>query len=168
MKVKDLYEELQDKKFFQDFKKQNPETFLYAGFFVLEIESSSEKLQLDFYDPKQKKIEIVEFPFEKIKVQENSLPGLEDFTLDSEKINPLNLELKIDIDDLENSVKKVLEKNNSKVSPTKIIAVLKDNVWNLTCMDNMLSVVTIKIDAGTGDEISFKKNSLLDIVKVKR
>ena len=74
----------------------------------------------------------------------------------------------VDIDDLEKLSKESINKNDSKIIPTKIIAVLQNNIWNLTCMDNSLGTVQIKLDAITGEEILFSKGSLMDIMKIKK
>jgi len=168
MKIQDLYEELKEKPFFQKFQSDNPESFLYAGFFVLDLEQDCEKIQLDIYNKKENRIEIVEFPFETIKVQENMLPGMEEKPIVPEEMKELNLDLKVDIDDLKERSKEIINANEASTRPTKIIAVIKDNEWNLTCMDNALGVVNMKINAKTGEEISFKKSSLMDIVKIKK
>jgi hypothetical protein len=168
MKVKDLYEELKEKKFFQEFSRQNPEAFLYAGFFILDLKESCEKIQLDFYNPKTNKIEIIEFPFQEIKKQENKLPGMEEPEIDIKKTKPLNLEIKIDIDDLEDKCKEVIKENNATMTPSKIIAVLRNDEWHLTCMDDMLGIITIQLDSKNGNIKNFKKNSLMDMVKIKK
>lgn len=168
MKVKDLYEELEEKEFFQEYKKKNPESFLYAGFFVLDLEHESEKIELDIYDPKENKIEIIEFPFKEIKVQQSMIPEMEEKLINPKDMIPLDLDIKVDIDDLKEFVKKSIKENDKFMIPAKIIAVLKDNEWNLTCMDDMFGVLTIKINAKTGKETAFKKSSLMDIVNVKK
>jgi hypothetical protein len=168
MKVKELYEELKDKQFFKDFKTKNPGIFLCAGFFVLDLELKTEKIQLDFYNPTTNKIEISEFPFKEVKKQENSVPGIKEEKINLNKIKKIPLEIKIDIDDLESFCNKIIKKNKALLKPTKIIAILKDDSWNLTCMDNHLGMVRIKINAISGKEQSFERLNMMEFMGVKK
>src|SRR3989344_228319 len=152
MKLIDLLEELKEKICYDKFIFDNPESFFCAGFFILDLESSSEKIHLDFFLPKEEKIASFEFPFNETKIHEDKIGEMKE----------QSTKIKIDIDDLENISKKIIKKNNSSISPTKIIAVIKEDEWNITCMDNHLGIVRIRINAISGKEISFDKGSLMD------
>jgi hypothetical protein len=77
-------------------------------------------------------------------------------------------EIKIDIDDLESKCKEVIKENNSLIIITKIIAILKDDIWNLTCMDDMLGIVRVKINAISGEVQDFNKGGLMDFMGIKK
>ena len=62
----------------------------------------------------------------------------------------------------------VIKDNNSFLKPTKIIAILRDNRWNLTCMDDLLGIVRIHIDSLTDEFVSFDKGSLMDFMGIKK
>ena len=158
MELKDLITELKEKECYKEFKKKNPNSYFCAGFFILDLEKREEKIQLDFFLPNEEKMSSFEFPFTEAKNHE-------------EKIQPLKgqtTEIKIDIDDLEKTCKEIIKKNKSKINPTKIIAIIKEDNWNLTCMDNHLGIIRINVNALTGEETLFDKGSLMDFMGIKK
>lgn len=158
MKISELMVKLKETRVYKKFKEENPQTFFAAGFFVLDLESKNEKLQLDFFLPKQKKVAAFEYPFKEPRIYEDEMKDMQ----------PQTTEITIDLDDLEKLSKGIINKNDSKIIPTKIIAVLQNDIWNLTCMDNSLGTVQIKLNATTGEQILFSKGSLMDIMKIKK
>lgn len=163
MKVQDLLDELTEKEPYKKFKSENPESFFTAGFFVLDLIEKCEKIQLDFFIPTDKTIAAFEHPFAEPKIHKELLESGKPLKMENQ-----TTDLKIDIDDLEQKAKEILEENSSKVSPTKIIAILKNDIWNLTCMDNVMSLVQIKLNAVTGETAEFKKGSLMDVVRIAK
>ena len=158
MTIKNLLEELNQNSNFINLQKENPDLFFCAAFLVLDIETKTEKIQLDFFLPNEKKITAFEYPFAEGKKYEDEIS----------QIQKQEVELAVDKNNFEENVKKSLEKNNCKISPTKIIAILKNNQWNITVMDKFLSVIRLKLDAKTGDEISFNKGSLRDFMGIRK
>lgn len=158
MKFKEIAEELYQKDCYKAFKEKHPSSFLSAGFFILDVAEKSEKIQLDFFLPEKKKVVGFEFPFEKERLFDDTI----------ETMSPLSLDLKVDLDDLEIECKKAIIQNSSNLVPKKIIAILRDNVWNLTCLDNVLGVVRIHIDALTGDVRRFSKENLMEFMGIKK
>tara|TARA_B100001964_G_C14136351_1_gene555334 strand:- start:443 stop:922 length:480 start_codon:yes stop_codon:yes gene_type:complete len=158
MKVQDLLSELQETQHYKNFKSQNPESFFAAAFFILDLEAKTEKIQLDFFLPNQKKIASFEHPWNEVKIHDDEIKPMQ----------PQSTEIKIGIDDLESTCKKIIKENESAIVPTKIIAILRDNQWNLTCMDNALGIVRIKLDAKSGEQVDFNKGSLMDFMGIKK
>lgn len=158
MKVKDLLEELYEKECYKKFIDENPSAFFAAAFFIIDLKQKTETIQLDFFLPEQKKIAGFEYPFVEAKIFDEEMKSMESQTTD----------VKIDIDDLEPVCKEIIKNNDSLIIPTKIIAILKDNQWNLTCMDDMLGIVRIKINAINGEQIDFNKGSLMDFMGIKK
>ena len=158
MKVQDLLEELKEKECYKKFKSENPSTFFSAGFFILDLKQKSETIQLDFFLPEQNKIVAFEHPFKEPKIFDEKIKQMQFQTTD----------IKVDIDDLEPICKTIIKENNLLIIPTKIIAILKDNQWNLTCMDDILGIVRIKLNAVTGEQVEFKKGSLMDMMGIKK
>jgi hypothetical protein len=158
MKVGDLLNEVQESEGYRKFKSENPDAFFSAGFFILNLKDGSESIQMDFFIPSKKKIAAFEFPFGEAKIfEEEVLTMMEQ-----------GVEVKYNIDDLESVCRKIIRENDSAVNPTKIIAILKDGLWNLTCMDDALGIVRIKLDAVSGDLFNFDKGSLMDFMGVKK
>lgn len=158
MKVKDLLEEVKETECYKKFKLENPDTFFSAGFFILNLKDGDESLQMDFFIPSKKRIAAFEFPFKEVRIFDEEILSMVKQDVD----------VKYDIDDLEEVCKKVIKENNSFVNPTKIIAILKDGFWNLTCMDDSLGIVRMKLDAVTGNVENFDKGSLMDFMGTKK
>jgi hypothetical protein len=73
-----------------------------------------------------------------------------------------DLDLKIDVSDLKEFIEKEIGK---KV--TKIIAVLHNGVWNVTCLNGM-DMSRMNVDAYTG-EVERKEDGLLsDMIRIKK
>lgn len=171
MKIKDLVDELQDKDSFKKFKIQNPDSYFMAGFIILDLKEDTETMQLDYFIPCEDKIAAFEFPFGEPKIHDEIISvGKDGKTVGKEisNIPKQSVEIKIDIDDLASVCKETIKENNSLIVPTKIIAILKDDQWNLTCMDDMLGIVRIKINALSGEVIDFNKGSLMDFMGIKK
>lgn len=158
MRVKDLLEELTEAEVYKSFKKKNPDAFFSAGFFILDLKNKTEQIQLDFFLPKEKRIAGFEFPFKEVKIFEDKI----------ESMKELSTEINLDIDDLDDEVKKIVTERNYSIRPSKMIAILKEGVWNLTCMDEILNIVRIHVNAKTKEVIKFNNGSLMDFMGVKK
>ncbi|MEA3248246.1 MAG: hypothetical protein U9Q73_00915 [Nanoarchaeota archaeon] len=172
MKISELIKELEETETYKKFKEKSPQAFFAAGFFIINTKTKTEEIQLDFFLPEQKracpnqsksqisegKIAAFEYPFKEPKIFDEKIRPMQ----------PQTTEIKIDLENLEPVCKKIIKKNNSSIIPTKIIAILKDNQWNLTGMDNMLGIVRIKLDAMTGEQIEFSKGSLMDFMGIRK
>ena len=171
MKTQDLVEELQEKQSYQNFKSENPSAFFSAGFFILDLKENQEQIQLDFFLPEKEEIAAFEFPFAEPKIHKDIISVGKSGATEPGKIKPMSpqtTDIKIDLDDIGPISKEIIKENGSAIIPTKIIAILKDNQWNLTCMDDMLGMVRIKLDALTGERIDFSKGSLMDFMGIKK
>ena len=171
MKVQNLLQELQEKQEYKDFQSKNPDAFFMATFLILDLKQKTEQIQLDFSLPSENKIAAFEYPFTEPKIHDNIISVSKSGTTEPAKVPKMSkqtTEIKVDIDDLEPKCKKLIKENNSLLVQTKIIAILKDDIWNLTCMDDMLGIVRIKINAVSGETIDFNKGSLMDFMGMKK
>jgi hypothetical protein len=157
MKIKQLLEELEKTGGYKDFKKKYPQSFFMAGFFVIDFVTKNQ-YQLDFFIPELEKIASFEWPFGNAKIHEDKI----------ENVKKLDENLKIDFDDLIGEVEKLTSKEKMSFKLEKIIAILKDNEWNLTCMSSNLGMLRIGIDSLTGEVKKFEKLSLMDIMHIKK
>jgi hypothetical protein len=157
MKIKQLLEELEKTEGYRNFKEKYPESFFMAGFFVIDF-SSEDQYQLDFFIPGEERIASFERPFGNVKIYEDKITN----------VKKLNQELKIDFDDLIGEVEKVILDRKIGFKTAKIIAILKDDEWNLTCMSSTLGMFRIVIGSLTGEIRKFEKLSLIDIMHVKK
>jgi hypothetical protein len=158
MKLQELIDNLKKTPAYQEFKEKEPSSFLCAGFFVLDLDEGGNKYQLDFFLPNKKKVAITEFPFLEINIQPDEMPSA----------SPLLLSLETDLDELEEKIGEIKEKNNSKMKTNKIIAVLKDNIWNLTCLSNTMDLLRIKLNAETGEVLKFEKSGLMEMIRIEK
>ena len=157
MKFKQLLRELREKQCYGQFMQENPDAFLTAGFFVLD-DSGNNTFQLDYFIPKIEKIAISSYPFDRFKIQEDEI----------KKAERLDENINIDICDLKEKVEDIKLKNNYNRNTNKIIAVLKDGKWNLTCFSSSLDILRIFVDCFSGNCDKFEKASLMDFMQVRK
>jgi len=150
MKVSELLIELKEKESYKDFKKENPEAFFCSAMFVL---GDADKIDLNFFIPNQNKISSFAMPFA-------SLTNHPEEIKDQTEIKDLNL--KIDADNLKQTIE---DKTGKKF--TKLIAVLHDRIWNVTCL-NGLDMSRMNIDAYSGEIEKKDEGSLMDMMRIKK
>ena len=78
----------------------------------------------------------------------------------------LDLDLKVDLDDLQEKIEEIKKENDYSQPTTKLICVLKEGIWNLTSLNNQLGILRIKINSLTGEVIDFNKGSLMEFMGV--
>ena len=156
-----LLERLKQKPGYEKFMKDNKNSFLYAIFCILSNnEKEGDKIQFDFFTPSTKKIAYSEYPFDEIKVQ-NQETAVVSKILDLDKT-------KIDVEDLWKVVEKIqlVNKDNSVI--TKIMGVLREETWDLTCTTACIDLLRIKVNAITGECISYKKENLTNFIQIRK
>jgi hypothetical protein len=158
MELKDLVAELKNCPGYTNFESQNSDAYFSAGFIIFDLSAGTEKTQLDFFIPSKNKVASFEFPFNEPKIHEDKI----------ESMAKQELDLKVDIDDIITMCKEIIFEKNFKMNPSKIIAILRDNQWNLTCLDNVLGIVRIRVDAFTAEVISSEKGSLMDFMGFRK
>lgn len=170
MKVQDLIQELEETKHYMFFKEKTPDSYFAAAFLILDLENKTEQIQLDYFLPAENNIAAFAHPWEAPKIHDNII-SVQAGKTEPAKPTPMSKQttkIKIDIDDLEPKCNELIKENNSAIKPTKIIAILKDNIWNLTCMDNHLGIVRIKLNAISEEVINFDKGGLMDFMGIKK
>ncbi len=158
MKLNDLLKELYEKDFYLEFARNYRDMFLSAGFFVFDIDENKIKTQLDFFIPSLNKIAIVEHPFNEIKLQNDEIRDA----------RQLNENLKVDIDEIVDRVLDLQRKNNNSMRISKIIGILKDDIWNLTCMSSAMDILKIQVNSLTGICEKFEKANLMDYIDIRK
>lgn len=168
MTLQQTFETIESSAVFKKFIKENSNAELVAGFFILDFISNDTKKSLDYKIPQTDKI----FTFELDKnnevilkqdklINDPNLPKLQ-------KIQPST---RIEIEELRAIAEKQALKHNIQSKFHKIIAVLQmhntQQVWNLTCMLEGLTILNILIDCDTGYIIKFDKKTIMDFVKRK-
>ena len=158
MELQGLVEELKKTIYFENFINQYPEAYLAAGFFIIE-DNEENKYQLDFFIPAHQKIAAFEWPLDKpAKIYEDKI----------ERAEKIARPLKVDLDNLKNKIKEVIKDCKINFQPSKIIAILKDNNWNITCMSSSLNILKICMSARTGEVTKCDKASLMDVMSITK
>jgi len=156
MKLLFLIEKLESSELFQDYKKQNPNSYLCAGFFMLDFKADSQ-YQLDYSDEQGN---ITTFYLS------NGIQAKPAETIGKAIPKKLDENIRIDIDNIEELAKKEAEKLGLKLS--KIIALLQNiegkTIFSLNCMAG-LKVLKIKIDAISGEILNSELLNLFDFAK---
>lgn len=152
MKLANLLNELKEKDFFKKFIAENPDAFFAAGFIVLD-DSGEDKYQLDYFIPSKKKIASVEFPFKQMKIHEDVI----------EKADRLKVAM-IDICDLRERVEEIKKNKAIALRTNKIIALLKDDLWQLTCLSDTLDMLKIHVHSVNGEVKRCEKLNLFSMI----
>lgn len=170
MKIADLIKELEGASCFEAFRIENADSYFAAAFLILDLESKVNQIQLDYFLPKEKRIAAFAHPFEEVKIHDDVVSVRDGKTVPGEvsEMKQQAVEVEVDVCDLERVCGEILRENECGLKPTKIIAILKEGVWNLTLMDNALGIVRVKMDAGSGECLNFEKGSLMNFMGVRK
>ena len=158
-----LLQKVQESETFQNFKQQNPDAQLVAGFFILDFLSNDNKETLDY----KTKDDIVTFTLKDNKIKINKDKLIDDPT--RPQLTEIQQQIKIDTTELKNLVGLKALDNGISAKLNKIIAVLQTynqkQIWNLTCMLENLIILNIHIDSNTGEITKFERKSMMDMIK---
>jgi len=164
MLLKTLKNRLEKSNEFKKFKAENPDAFLCAGFFIINLKANIFEYSLDFRNDKQI------FTF-KIPENENaSILITNDEIMDKSKpLDKITLDTNLDLEDLQEIIEEQLKLNSIKNKLEEFIAVLQnlDNqiVWNLTILCEGFTIINAIINSETRGIIKFEKRNLMDFVK---
>jgi hypothetical protein len=159
MKLAFLLEQLEELDFFKEFKQTHPDAFLYAGFFVFDQENpENHQYTLDFFIPSQKKAASIKHPFKEIVFHPDNI----------ETAKPMQLDLQIDIDNITEKVREIMTQNSCNNIPNKIVTVLQDNTWGVTCITPSLELYNMNVCSIDGKCQKFDKSNFSDFIKVQK
>lgn len=162
MKIKPYVDKLSKSKEFSEFKKKYSDSYLIAGFFVLDFEGGANMHQIDYYIPSIKKV--AAFTLDKgVTLQ------ILDPVNSSKAPNELNLNTKIDLDALEGILHDEMRNRNMSEDIRKIIAVIQNvdgkNIWNLSCVLTGMEILKSHIDDNSKTILKIEKMSMVDLIK---
>lgn len=158
MKISELFKRLEKEDFYQDFKKDNPESFFAAMLCILtKNENEGDKIQVDFFMPDKKQVAISEYPFVCMTYPEDKIDSMV----------PLDEKSSFDLTDLWDIVEKAKSKNDISHNTQKIIGVFKDHKWILTCLDSTMGMIKINLDV-KGEITKIEKSSLADMMQIRK
>jgi len=155
---------IESSKEFKDFKKKNKDAYLCAGFFVLDYEQGINQQQLD-YSLKDGKI----FTFSLDENNNVTFKEAETIEGKQSKLPELSKDMKIELDAVQELVKKEMKKQIIDNKINKIIAILQKHeekqIWNLNCMMEGFGMLQVHINCVSGEILKFEKRSLFEFIK---
>ena len=164
MKFSHYVERVEKSEEFKKFKKENPDAFLCAGFFVLDYETARNQHHLDYYLPKKKKIATFILD-DKIEIR----IGEPLKAKDKKKIIVLEPESRLDLDMLKGIVEDEMKNHTVTGEINKIISVFimmdKRKVWSLNCILSGLNIVNMHVDDASDTILKFEKVGMMDLIK---
>src|SRR3989344_7045613 len=162
MKIAPYVEKLNASKTFQNFKTQHANSFLVAGFFVLDLESGVNTHQIDYYLPNERKVAAFTLD-EQIKLQ------ILETLKQKSKPNPLDIKTKIDLDELVGIIKDEMHNRGMTEDVKKIIAIIQNvdgkKVWDVSCVLSGMEILKSHIEDESKTVLKMERISMLDIMK---
>jgi len=162
MKFEHLLGRLHASKAYEEFEKKYKNSFVVAGFFVLDLESKQNLEQIDYYVPSENKIAAFTLggPI--------SMQLLEMVKSDA-KPQPLNVETSTDIDSLAGILDDEMKNRGISEKIKKIVAILHviegKPTWNLSCILSGMGVLKAHVEDSSQTVLKMEKSNLLDIMK---
>lgn len=161
MKIKPYMEKLNSSPEYKKFIKENPDAFLVAGFFVIDLETKKNIHQIDFFIPSKKK-------FAAFALDE----GIQLQILDtmSDKIpEKLDIKTKIDLDALEGILEDEMKNRNITSQVRKIIAVIQNikgkKIWNINSVLSGMEILKAHVEDNSQTVLKMEKESIMDIMQ---
>jgi len=162
MKIKPYFERLSASKEYRDFQKEHSDSFMIAGFFILDFESGKSLHQIDYYVPSKKKI--AAFTIDKGVVMQM-------LDMMNSKMTPEKLDIKtnIDLDALQGILEDEMKNRSITEEIKKIIAILQTvdgkKIWNLNCVLSGMNILKAHIDDDSQTVLKMEKSSIMDYIK---
>lgn len=161
MKIGPYVQKLEKSKEYKSFVSKHPDSFMIAGFFVLDLEAGKNVHQIDFYVPKEKKI--AAFTLD----QGVNMQLLE--MMNAKVPEKLSLDTKTDLDALEGILLDEMHNRGMSEKIKKIIAIIQNingkRIWNLNCVLSGMEVLKSHVEDDSQTVLKIEKQSLMDIMK---
>jgi hypothetical protein len=161
MHIAPYIEKLHTSPEFNSFQKEHPDSYLVAGFFVLDYEQGKHVHQLDYYVPKEKKV--AAFTLDKgIQMQLLSL-------MKAEVPEQLEHRTHLDLFALKGILEEEMKNRMISESLKKNIAVLQTikgkKLWTINAVLSGMGILKAVIEDTSGTVLKMEKSSILDYVK---
>ncbi len=161
MKIKPYVEKLKKSKEFKEFIAKYPNSFMAAGFFVLDLESGQHIHQVDYYIPSMKKMAAFTLDH---GVQVKILD-----MLSGRPPNSLDLNTNIDLDALPGILTDEMRNRNMSEDIRKLVAVVQNiegkKIWNINCILTGMEILKSHVEDESKTVLKIEKVSLVDIMK---
>lgn len=162
MNIHQAQEFVEESEQFKAFKKDNPDSYLVHGFCTKDKEQSP--WQIGYYSKTTKKITsfladetVTTLPEDEAFRKEGHVPAINSSTCTTS------------LDDALSIAEKIKEEEHRAEDITKRIIILQqlDDVltWNITLITNVFTMLNVRVNAVTGEQISVTKDSILNLGK---
>jgi hypothetical protein len=161
MKIQPYIEKLHTSKEYKDFQKKYKNSFLVAGFFVLDFETGQNIHQIDYFLPSEKKVAAFTLDGDvELRVLE---------TMNDKLPEKLDIKTKIDLDALKGILEDEMKNRSITESIKKVIAVIQTQdgkkMWILNCILSGMEILKAHIDDESQTVLKMEKASILDYIK---
>lgn len=161
MKIEPYIQKLNESDQFKEFQGKYPDSFLIAGFFVLDFESNQNLHQIDYYLPKENKIAAFSLD------EQINLQILE--AMNKKAPEQLDIRVNTDLEELKGILLDEMHNRGMTEEIKKIIAVLQNiegkRLWNLNCVLSGMEILKAHLEDTSKTVLSMEKLSIMDVVK---
>lgn len=162
MEITPLITQLNSSVEYKEFAKKYKNSFLIAGFFVLDFETGSNLSQIDYYIPSENKVAAFTLGGEKIAMQMME-------TISQKKPQKLDSKINIDLEAIKGILEEEMKNRNITEEIRKIIAVIQNvdgkKVWILSCILSGMEILKAHVDDESETVLMMDKASVLDYLK---
>ena len=162
MKIQPYVQKLQNSKEYKKFIKDHAESFLVAGFFVLDYETGMNIHQIDYYIPSKKQVAAFNLDGE-VDVK------LLDMMNKEKKPEKLNIKTKVDLDALRGILEDEMKNRNITETIKKCVAVIQmvdgKKLWVLNCVLSGMEILKAHVDDDSKTVLKMERASMMDYVK---
>ena len=161
MNIQPYVEKLNASKEFKLFKEKYPDSFLVAGFFVLDLEMNRNIHQIDYFIPSQKKFAAFTLD-NQVQVQ---LLG----TMTEKVPEKLDTNINVDLEAIHGILEDEMRNRNMSEEIKKIIAVVQNvegrKIWNLNCVLSGMEILKAHVEDSSKSVLRMEKISMMDLMK---
>ena len=162
MKIQPYIHKLESSQTYKNFIKNHAESFLIAGFFVLDYETGTNIHQIDYYVTSKKQVAAFNLDGEvEVKLLD---------MMSKEKIpQRLEIKTKVDLDAIKGILEDEMKNRNITETIKKCVAVIQmvDNkkIWVLNCVLSGMEILKAHVDDESRTVLKMERASMLDYVK---
>jgi len=162
MKIQPYVQKLESSQIYKKFRKDNNESFLVAGFFILDYESGVNMHQIDYYVPSKKQVAAFNLDGE-VEVRLLDM-------MSKEKVpEKLDLKTKVDLDALKGILEDEMKNRSITESIKKCVAVIQvvdgKKLWVLNCVLSGMEILKAHVDDNSRTVLKMERASMLDYIK---
>jgi hypothetical protein len=161
MKIQPYIEKLKLSDEYKNFKGKYNESFLVAGFFILDFETGQNLHQIDYYIPSEKKVAAFTL---------DGIVSMQVMNMMTDKPpEQLDIQTNIDLDSLRGILQEEMKNRSITEDIKKIIAVIQtvegQKVWILNCILSGMEILKAHVDDESGSVLMMEKASVMDYIK---